>query len=241
MRNRFSLGKIRVVTPTGFADAACRAAQNARRHPIGPAGIQIPPARAVWRPEADQETMGKIVAHAEKAYLAAKLPEVERGAAVALVASHVREHFNQADMAVLKRWGFARSFSTLTVDLHDGVRSEGHDRLELDEPVLLPDCRQSLSMRDTGDAGRRIPDAAMPFYLKMTAARRFAENNLRSARSWPAIFKGREKRWPRWHEIEEANPYVGAWLSEQREIMRLATIATAQADRVAEIKGVERG
>lgn len=201
------------ITPTGYAEEAIEAGiRRGRPMPIGPAGLAVPDARALFRKGQDGPLLKDIARAAFAALSAVRLPrsEVERVAAVLHAA--LLDRFPQADMLVLQRYGFAQLHDRVTVEFRGPY--EDASTIRLPEGVLSPGARASFFV-GTAANGVPAPDETVEFFRTTIALRR-ERKRFDDLVTFPGHFRVREGRWPRWFEIERHVPEVGAFLAGER-------------------------
>lgn len=202
-------------TPSQIAEDAYQATRPApRRLPAikGPAGIEIPDPRSVYRSTVEQSLLGDIAAAAFKAWEIDQLPPRWTAAVTAALAENVRLRFPPAKMIVLREFGFARPMDALFVELGGGQAAV---RLNIDPPMDLPQPATNFRISPLG-SGEPLPPEHLPYFDKVVEVRRAKGLSFFGAVNWPGQFKVKQQRWPAWAEIEAAWPMIGAWMAAQR-------------------------
>ncbi|PTQ12928.1 hypothetical protein CLG96_01950 [Sphingomonas oleivorans] len=192
----------------------------AKTYPVGPAGIRIPDACAVFRKTVDPGLLSDIVRVAEVDYRAKHLPEEQRQATTAMLVQCLRARFPAEDMEILARYGYATSVTRLPIQISFGDH-EDTEYFELAGAVLRPKEAAGIVV----DLGGRLrpgpshltaPAEVEPYFQGLIRHRRLKKTAFDAARLFPGRFRTHEGRFPRWFEIEREFPLIGAWLAEQR-------------------------
>jgi hypothetical protein len=207
-------------TPTAWAEEGYQAKLRQRRPmPIGPAGLAVPPATALFRKVEDRLLLANIARAAYKAMAARILPQLLHDEAAAALSRDLVARFPQDDMLVLERYGAARGHKGATVSIGSGA--DGYSdpvKIAFAEPVLAPVTNVTF-YADLGGKPRddiaAVPEGLLPFFRKAAAIGR-DRKRFDELVHFPAPFRTREGRWPRWQEIERQVPEVGEWLAQQR-------------------------
>lgn len=200
--------------------------------PIGPAGLQIPFERGVYRPTIEEQLLGRIIGRAFGDWAAAQLPDSWRDQVIEIVSADIDRRFPAEDRTVLKRHGFTAPTDRFHVHVRGGFwmshRAVDFDMLESRD---LPH-RVTWYAADVGEPGNgpsksrfgsaddpQVPASALPYFRKWDEVMHAERDQFRHAISYPSQFKGKNKRWPLWGEIEAAWPRLAAWLDGQRRQM----------------------
>lgn len=208
-----SMGRI---TPTELAEATYQASK-APRMPTGPSGLPVPPARASFRMTVDSGLLDRITKTALGAHHRRTLRETD----VEFVRKHLladlERRYPAADMAVMARYGAAKSHSVLIVR----TRSLRPYRVDLETPLDLPAGALEFTVPGAYQHTPVVPDVTLWFFDKLRDLEedRLAYIGVSGVNAWPVKFKRTEGRPPMWLEIEAAFPIVGAWLADERRRM----------------------
>lgn len=205
-------------TPTGIAEEGLQ--RLARTLPVGPSGLPIPRAKAMYRPS-ESDLLSKIHRTAFGAYERKVLPWEEIQRAAAVLVADIEKRYPHAEMAVLEKYGHAKPHNFLDISLGNHLRY----KMELAEPVVMvaaAACFTIAPIRNTGVA--LVPDSLRTF---MTRAQDLEQERAdmrfgTGVTAWPQTFRRRTQRFPRWQEIEDAWPIIGNWLADERKRMESA-------------------
>lgn len=198
-------------TPTTLAEA--RYASRGKPMPVGQSGLQVPAPRTVYRPTVDGPLLDKIARTAFGAYERTELPLWEREQIAALLVQDIDQRVPLAHREILALYGHAKDSSTLVITLSGPVWF----RLEMAAPALLTaELHRFTTVPDALSTVPRVPEAAVTFFERVSDVERL-RRDVRRIAGWPSQFKVKERRWPRWEEIEAAWPLVGRWLAAERE------------------------
>lgn len=221
-------------TPTGLAEEAYLA-EKLKQHrpiPIGPAGLPIPSKMGIFQPTAQKGLLPKLCHAAWRAHCDEVLPAEAHDAARAAVVRELERRFPPADMDVLDRYKATGQAQVVFVHLL-AARPIDPLRITLAAPVRVPKTVEAGFHIDLGGNQRTtVPPAPadLEAYGRARVELVRAEAEFRRATQWVADFHLHKARWPKWAEIEAANPAVGEWIAKQREAMS-STPQSARAER----------
>jgi len=190
-----------------------------RSWPRGPSGVPIPSASATYRKH-EQGLLKDIAKAAWEADLVAiRTPEAVDHATAVLLAD-IDRRFPPADMAVLARYGCAEAASTVGVGFSSAVDAYISPLHLAIAPRALPYRGGWFNAALDPDAPKSkdapVPDELLPWLRRYAGHELARRPDYLDAVHWPGQLKAREKRWPRWAEIEAQFPRIGAWLARER-------------------------
>jgi hypothetical protein len=203
-------------TPSEIAEATYQAARARRPKMIN----GVPDPRATWRKTVDGALLGAFAAKAFSAHLDAAVSTEWRTRVGEMLLEDIDRRFPPADMAVLSRYGLTRQHETLLVE-NGGRHLErfpipARSLPAIDYPRTYEPWIFS-AIAPTQGAGRALaPAAAMTMFETIAEIRSRWRPDFEDATRWPALFEREHRRPPRWSEIEEVYPRIGAWLALQR-------------------------
>jgi hypothetical protein len=215
MLSQAELNAMPRLTATGVAEE--RFERLGRTMRLGPSGLPVPRATAMYRPS-ESALLSKLHSTAFGAYERKVLPWERVQQIAAMLVADIERRYPHAEMVVLEKYGHAKKYCFLDISLGNHLRH----KIDLAEPILAIGKAVNFTVdpiRNTDVAV--VPDSTREFFTRVAdleqerSDMRFGTGIL----AWPATFRRRTQRMPKWREIEDAWPIVGNWLAEERSKM----------------------
>lgn len=105
---------------------------------------QCPDPQSTFKPRAQATTLSNLIRDAWAEYQNLTFPEAERAAIADALAEHVRARTPDADLTVLRRYGFTETMDDLSVRVHDGRDWHQSFGVKLRQAIELPRDRRLL-------------------------------------------------------------------------------------------------
>ena len=181
----------------------------------------MPDPRNAFRPTIDGPLLKVISLEAFKAHLATVAPQDWRALVTGMLLADVDRRFPVADMAICSKYAehdVTRRYERLLVDVARYGSPEvfplhGYGR---DLPPRAEAHRFTVRLDEPGPIAR-VPEIAMPLFDAIASAYNRRADDFDAAVIWPQRFNHKQRRPPKWAEIEETFPCIGAWMASKRK------------------------
>lgn len=207
-------------TATGIAEEKMQ--RLARTMRVGPSGLPVPSARALYR-VSEAGLLSKIHRTAFGAYERKALPWERIQQAASILVADIERRYPHAEMLVLEKYGHAKKYGSLEISLGNHL----HYKIDLAEPVLTVGKALNFTVSPIrGTDVAIVPDGLGDFIDRATdLARELSDIRFGydGPAKWVRDYRARTKRLPKWQEIEDAWPIIGNWLAAERKRMEAAS------------------